>query len=91
MVQSIGRLASTSTTVGTTATAIPATGMTGRLSVSIKNNGAATVYLGPSTVTTDNGYPLAAGAEISLDANANCPIYGIVASGTVDIRTLEGC
>ncbi len=59
-----------------------------RKSASLKNTGAATVYLGLSDVTINTGYPLAAGESltdgVSLDA-----WYGITASGTADVRVIE--
>lgn len=76
--------------VATSATKIPTTALTGRTSIAVKNNGSNTIYLGDSTVTTTNGYPLAAGAEISLDLSADVDLYGRVASGTENARILEG-
>jgi len=77
-------------TVASTATAIPATAVAGRMSLAIKNNGASTVYIGDSDVTTDTGYPIAANGELSLDVGEQVIVYGIVAEGTVEVRILEG-
>lgn len=55
----------------------------------VRNNGAATVYIGTSTVTTSNGFPLESGREIAADLAAGDALYGIVASGTVECRVLE--
>jgi hypothetical protein len=50
----------------------------------LTNVGASTIYLGGAAVTTANGYPLAAGAEfVGVGPSA---VYGIVASGTIDVR-----
>jgi hypothetical protein len=58
--------------------------------IAVYNNGASTVYLGGSTVTTATGVPVAAsswgpGMELSISDQ----LYGIVASGTVEVRVLE--
>jgi hypothetical protein len=84
------RLVNGTVTVTTTATALPATAATGRSSLSVKNNGAVTIYVGSSTVTSANGYPLAPNAEISFDVGDQVIVYGITASGSADIRVLEG-
>jgi hypothetical protein len=58
----------------------------------IYNNGSVTVYIGfTSSVTTSNGFPLAAGASMSFEFGySGDALYGIVASGTADVRVLEG-
>ena len=57
------------------------------------NNGSATVFLGPTGVTTGvaatAGFPLKAGQKISLDIDDTVVLYGIVSSGTVNVRVLE--
>lgn len=78
--------------VATTATRIDTsseTDMARGSSVAVYNNGAATVYLGDDGVTTANGYPLAAGSHMSIDLDPSEALYGIVASGTVEVRVLE--
>jgi hypothetical protein len=58
--------------------------------VALNNNGSATVYIGDSDVTTATGFPLAAGASISFNLDGpSDALYGIVASGTVEVRVLE--
>jgi hypothetical protein len=58
--------------------------------IAVYNNGASTVYLGGASVTTSSGFPLAAGASFAVDLKENGDVlYGIVASGTVEVRTLE--
>ena len=81
------------TSVGTSATAIEGTQYPGYL---LKNNGAAVVYLGDSSVTTGTGFPIDPGDVFSPVDMANKSVrgynserlYGIVASGTVDVRVL---
>jgi hypothetical protein len=73
-------------TVATTATLIKAAAS--RQSISIYNNGASTVFVGYDTaVTTTNGMPIPAGAEREI--RDELAVYGIVASGTVDVRYIE--
>lgn len=55
------------------------------------NNGAATVYLGGSDVTTSNGFPMPGGTygpSVEL-ADPGEGVYGIVAAGTVEVRVFE--
>ncbi len=76
-------------TVTTTATPLQtaATGAgkgTGRCSsglvVTALTTNTVTVYVGPSTVTTANGYPLEAGKSISLDVDDPSKLYAVCAS-----------
>jgi len=80
----------TKVTVGTTATALPATSLTNRRYLLVENNSGATIYLGDSTVTPTNGVPLANGASLSINLDAVVVLYGIEAAGGRDIRVLEG-
>jgi hypothetical protein len=83
---------SNTTTVTTSATAIPATALVGRESITIRNidSGTTTVYVGGSDVTTANGYPLdSANPAISIDIDDSVVIYGIVSAGTASVRSLE--
>lgn len=86
---------STAVSVGTTATRLDTADDTGDHiggeSLAVYNNGASTLYLGGSNVTTSTGVPVAAnswgpalGGILTEDA-----LYGIVTSGTVDVRVLE--
>lgn len=73
-------------TVTTSAQAIRAAATT-RRSVTIYNNGSQAVYVGFDTsVTTSNGMPIPAGGEREIRVTS--AIYGIVASGTADVRYL---
>lgn len=84
-------LTSRTVSVGTTATRLDKVAdahLTG--AVALYNAGAAIVYVGGSDVTTANGYPVGAGSygpgvELAVDES----LYGIVASGTCDVRVLE--
>ena len=70
----------------TSAEAIPT--RPGRRAVTIKNTDAAIVqYIGIGTVTSTNGYPLAAGAEIRIESRA--AINALAASGTPRLAYIE--
>lgn len=79
---------STAVTVTTTATALPASALSGRRALWVYNNGAAPIFLGPAGVTTANGLPLQAGQSIVLEVGV-LAIYGRVATGTVEARIME--
>lgn len=57
--------------------------------IAVYNAGSVTVYLGSSSVTTATGIPLAAGAYYSESLDAVSRLYGIVASGTCEVRVRE--
>ena len=74
--------------VGTSASALPASALPARRVLWVYNNGAATIFLGPAGVTTANGFPLLPGQSVSLEVGA-LVIYGVVATGTVEARIME--
>jgi len=75
--------------VTTTATQLD-TQPQGRDTLCIWNNGSATLFLGFSGLTTANGIPLAAGVgPICFTYGSNIAVFGIVESGTLDVRVLE--
>jgi hypothetical protein len=78
----------TSVTVLTSATALPATSLTNRRRLYIKNVDTTTLYLGLNTVATNNGYPVRQNEEVVI-AVAGVTVYGIVASGTGTAKVLE--
>jgi len=84
-----GALTQSVVTVSTSATAIPTTNAEGRRTLLLYNNGSTVVYLGNSSVTTADGFPLKAGEAQGFDVGV-VPIYGIVAEGTAEVRVLEG-
>ena len=47
------------------------------------------IFLGGSGVTTSNGYLLTAKEELWLDLTPGAKIYGIMATGSADVRVLE--
>lgn len=58
--------------------------------IAVFNNGEATVYLGGPSVTTSTGVPVTAGTwGPGFDLSVSDALYGIVASGTVEVRVIE--
>lgn len=82
---------STATTVTTTATPLPTTSLANRRGVVVFNNDSSTtLYIGGSGVTTSNGMPVPALAySPALDIGVKFIIYGIVATGSINVRVLE--
>lgn len=86
-------MAYNSVTVGNTATKI-VDATTQRRSIVIANTGSVTVYIGTdANVTTANGLPIVSEGTLQNDNSGGRmwqgPYYGIVASGTVDVRYWE--
>lgn len=78
--------------VTTTATRLDSTSESDSVSGSdivVYNAGSNPVYLGKSDVTTANGIPLAAGAYWAETLDGASALYGIVASGTEEVRVRE--
>lgn len=76
------------TTAATLLSAVETDSIAGE-SLSLNNTGAGVVYLGPSGVTTANGFPLAAGALQFVDLQPGDNLYAIVATGTVVLAVLR--
>lgn len=78
--------------VGTTATSLTVGYVTDRDqygSVLLTNDGAASVYVGGSDVTTSvYGYELAVGGELALDLDPGDVPYGVAASAGQTVRVL---
>ena len=72
-----------------TAAKIVAIPLPGRKSIVIKNNGSVPIYLGEDDVDS-NDYPLGAGEKEGYDIGPAVNIYVRTASGTCDVRFLEG-
>lgn len=76
--------------VGSTATDIVGTDLSGRRQILVQNLGNKDVFLGNSaSVTISNGILLAAGSNVVLDAGAAVNLHGITSSGTSDVRYFE--
>lgn len=86
-----GYVKTTSATVGTTVTQLPAYGqLFNRRSLQIFNNSNNTIYLGGSDVTTTNGIPVLGNSYSNVfDAGYNMIIYGIASQGGNNVRCIE--
>ncbi len=82
-------IVNTATTVNNTATDLVATDLANRQDVWIANTGNKTAYIGSSSVTAANGFPLGRRSYINICAGANIDLHGITSSGTADIRIME--
>ncbi len=76
-------------TVGNTATKIPTSPLSKRLSILIMNIGTEVVYIGDATVTAINGFPLYPRGTLRLDIEDSIDVYGI-ATTSAECRILEG-
>ena len=82
-------LASSSVTIGTTATLI-ATGKVGASWIYLHApSGGNAVYIGNSNVTTANGLELAKGQVIALWIAETDNLYGVVATATQPLMVLQ--
>ncbi len=79
------------TSVGTSATAIPASALSDRKVITIQNTSSTDVYIGHSGVTTSTGIllPKNSDASITIEVTDDVTVYGIVSSGTATVRALE--
>lgn len=86
-----GYMKTTANTVGTTVVSLPQYGqLFNRRALVIYNNSASTIYIGGSDVTTSNGLPVPAGSySPPIDAGYDLIVYGIAASGGLDVRVIE--
>lgn len=85
-----GTITPNSVTVSTGATLLPATALSDRIGIILHNLGSNTVYLGNAAVTSANGLPLESGEKLALDIGNTALLYGIVSTGTSEVRILEG-
>lgn len=76
------------TSIADTATLV-ATALAGRKKMTIQNLSSSDIYLGGSGVTTSNGLLLKKGDSYTEAIGAGCALYGIVASGTANVRVLQ--
>lgn len=79
----------TAVSVGTLATSLPATPLTGRRRMIIQNQSAQSIWVGDTGVTTTTGLELTKRASMALEIGDDVDIQAIVASGTSDVRVFE--
>jgi len=58
-----------------------------RVEAVLYNNGANTIFVGPTGVTIATGLPVAAGASLTL--NGQAALFGIVAAATEEMRVFD--
>lgn len=81
---------STAVTVTNTVTPLPSTPLANRRTLIVYNNSSQTVEIGGSTMTFGTGLPIPASSfSPPLDAGIQMIVYGIVSSGTANVRILE--
>ena len=79
-------------TVGTSAVKLPTSALSNRINILIVNNstGGQILYLGDSTVTTNDGIPLYPRQSIPITIEDSIDIYGVASAAGANIRILEG-
>lgn len=75
--------------VGVTATALPASALSNRIALFIFNESTNIVYIGDSSVSSANGFPLYPKASLHISIEDAVTVYGI-AGGASDVRIIEG-
>ena len=85
-------LRQTNLSVSTTAVALPTSALSKRISIIIMNNstGGQILYLGDSTVSSTNGFPIYPRGALQIALEDKALIYGISSASGADIRLLEG-
>lgn len=78
-----------SVSITTTSTEIASSPLLERKAFALYNNSTSTVFIGGSSVSSSDGYPLRPKESITIDLGDGLSIYGIVSSGTADVRYLE--
>lgn len=79
---------SSTVVVGTSATLIATGAGSSGTSVAIKTPTGGPIFIGASGVTTANGFPVDAGASISVDLEQGETVYGVAAAAvTVNVLT----
>lgn len=77
-------------TVTTTPTPLPDEVLAYRRSLVVYNNSSSTLYVGGSDVSATNGMPVPASSySPAFDAGPRMIIYGVVATGSANVRVLE--
>lgn len=88
-----GAIAQSVTTVGTSATAVPASPLANRASVIIQNVGTTTIYLGSNSVTASTGaaggLQILPGESIPIGISASTIIYAISSAAGGLVMVLE--
>ena len=87
----LGAIRTTSVTVGTTATALPATALTNRRLLIVQNVSGATIIIGDADIiAAGRGLNLVNNASFEINLDAGVTLYGIEAAGAREVRVFEG-
>lgn len=85
-----GAVLTTPITITSTATALPSSPLANRRAIMVYNNSSTTIYIGNNTVTTATGMPVPTSSYSPiLDMGQYMTLYGIIATGTANVRVLE--
>lgn len=76
--------------VGATAVKLPTTPIQARHSLLIQNSGSNAIYLGDSSVTTADGYPIYPRGQILIQIEDTVDLYAIASAAGESVRILEG-
>lgn len=78
-------------TIGTDSAKLPTSPLSNRISILIVNNSTSgqILYLGDSTVSTANGFPLYPRQSISFYIEDGVDVYGVSSAAGADIRIIE--
>lgn len=82
-----GAVAATAVTVGTSAVALPSSPLAARKVLMVRSP--VDIYLGPSGVTTAEGFLVAANTTITLEVGPGLVIYGVCGSAGNSVRVME--
>ncbi len=84
----VNQLFSSGIYVTTTATRLPNIPLINNATIIAHSSNLAPVYIGNEYVTVNNGFPLAANAGVSLAIDNLNLVYGVVSTGSGDLRWL---
>ena len=85
-----GPISITQIAVSGIAVALPSFGLEFRRSLTIRNFGSGTIFLGnDNSVAINNGFPLQTLETLSLEITGNIPIFGITDGTSQDVRIIE--
>lgn len=80
----------TAITLGNTITKLLSASLSPRIFLFVFNNSGDIIYVGDSTVTTLNGFPIYPRSGYIFNMDDNIDLYGISAGTASDIRLMEG-
>jgi len=82
-------ISTASESVTTTSAKLVTSDLSDRKWIWIYNNGTRRVFVGPSGVTTGDGFPLFRGSILEARIGASVAIHAVAAAGTQDVRVMQ--